>query len=141
MRLGQKGFKLRRDSVESDIDLAIASTTPKDRTADVGDADLFRVEVLRAVARNVFGEAVELKAAFDGPEDDIFEGADCVFAKLARVGVVTVRHRMGRWRREERGPAGDWRWIILDPSVLLVRPPQVAREARHERSKSERMYS
>ena len=92
MRLGQKGFKLRRESVESDIDLAIASTTTKDRTADVGDADLFRVEVLCAVARDVFGEAVELEAAFDGLEDDVFEGTDCVLAELARVGVHCEGH-------------------------------------------------
>ena len=82
MRLCQECFKLRHEGVESDVGLAIASTMVKDSTADAGDADLFRVEVLRAVARHMFGEAVELKAAFDGLKDDVFEGADCMFAEL-----------------------------------------------------------
>lgn len=40
----------------------------------------------------MFCEAESFEALVNGFKDDLLEGASCVFAELARVRVVTVRH-------------------------------------------------
>lgn len=80
------------------------------RPLEVGGRQVgfFRVQILRAVPRDMFAEAKGGEAACEGGEDGLFEGCvwGCVAAELAGVGVVGVHRWWGRRGEVERREEG-----------------------------------
>lgn len=56
------------------------------------ESHLFGVKILGSISGYMFGKTVNLESLSDSFEDNLLERTRSVLAKLARMGVVTMRH-------------------------------------------------
>lgn len=57
--------------------------------------NLFGVEIVQAIARDMLSEAISMEALSYCFNDNFFEGTGCMFAELARMRVMTMHRARG----------------------------------------------